>query len=152
MSGFLQEGRPRLILASSSKTRACILHAAGLAFTAEPPGLDEGTMRLALSGEQGFGPHDVAEVLARAKAEAVSDTSTDAYVVGADQILALGDQIVSKPDSMEAARHQLLDLRGKGHALHTAVAVATNGETIWAQTEVATTKRLTPPNLRISPR
>jgi septum formation protein len=137
MSRFLQEGRPRLILASTSKTRARILEAAGLAFSVEPPGLDEAIMRLALSGEQGLGPHDVAEVLARAKAEAVSDAASDAYVVGADQILAFGDTIVSKPESMEAARRQLLDLRGKSHALHTAVAVATNGETIWAHTEVA---------------
>jgi septum formation protein len=115
-----------------------VLEAAGLSFTVEPPGLDEASMRLAVSGEQGLGPHDVAEVLARAKAEAVSDTATDTYVIGADQILALGDQIVAKPDSMEAARRQLLDLRGRSHALHTAVAVATNGETIWAQTETAT--------------
>jgi septum formation protein len=138
MSGFLQEGRPRLILASSSTTRARLLEAAGLAFTVEPPGLDEASMRLAVSGEQGLGPHDVAEVLARAKAEAVSDLAQEAYVIGADQILAIGDQIVSKPDSMEAARRQLLDLRGKSHALHTAVAVATNGATLWAQTEIAT--------------
>jgi septum formation protein len=138
MSGFLQEGRPRLILASSSKTRTRLLEAAGLAFTIKPPGLDEASMRLAVSGEQAFGPHDVAEVLARAKAEAVSDTAADAYVIGADQILAFDGEIVSKPDSMEAARRQLLDLRGKSHVLHTAVAVATNGETIWAQTEIAT--------------
>jgi nucleoside triphosphate pyrophosphatase len=138
MSVFLQEARPRLILASSSKTRARILQAAGLTFGVQPPGLDEASMRLALSGEQAVGPHDVAEVLARAKAEAVSDTAADAYVIGADQVLALGDEIISKPKDMEAARRQLLDLRGKSHTLHTAVAVAINGETVWAQTDVAT--------------
>lgn len=138
MSSFLQAGRPPLILASGSKSRARILEAAGLAFIVEPPGLDEAVMRQAVSGERSLSPHDVAEVLARAKAEAVSDLARQAYVIGGDQVLALGQTVFSKPDSMEAARRQLLDLRGKTHTLHTAVAVATNGETIWAETTIAT--------------
>ena len=138
MSSFLQAGRPPLILASASKSRARMLESAGLAFIVEPPGLDEGTMRQAVSGERSLDPHDVAEVLARAKAEAVSDLAPQAYVIGGDQVLALGDTILSKPESMEAARRQLLDLSGKSHTLHTAVVVATNGETIWAETTVAT--------------
>lgn len=138
MSSFLQGGRPPLILASNSKSRARMLEAAGLAFIVEPPGLDEGTMRQAISGEGSLTPHDVAEVLARAKAEAVSDLAPQAYVIGADQILALGKTMMSKPDSMEAARRQLLDLSGKTHTLHTAVAVATNGATVWSETTVAT--------------
>jgi septum formation protein len=138
MTSFLQAGRPPLILASSSKTRARLLEAAGLAFVVEPPGLDESVMRQAVSGAQSLAPHDVAEVLARAKAEAVSDFAPKAYVIGADQVLACGDLIISKPETMEAARRQLLDLSGKTHTLHTAVAVATNGETIWAETTMAT--------------
>lgn len=138
MSGFLQAGRPPLILASTSKIRARILEGAGLAFIVEPPGLDEGVMRQAVSGEKVLGPHDVAEVLARAKAEAVSELARKAYVIGADQVLAFGDQILTKPDSMEAARRQLLDLSGKTHMLHSSVAVATEGETIWSTTETAT--------------
>jgi septum formation protein len=138
MRGFLQAGRPPLILASTSKIRARILEDSGLAFIVEPPGLDETVMRQAVSGEEVLGAHDVAEILARAKAEAVSDIARKAYVIGADQVLAFGDQILSKPDSMEAARKQLLDLSGKTHTLHTSVAVATNGETLWATTEIAT--------------
>jgi septum formation protein len=95
-------------------------------------------MRQAVGGAEALGAHDVAEVLARAKAEAVSDLARKAYVIGADQVLAFGNQILSKPDSMEAARKQLLDLSGKTHMLHTSVVVATNGETIWATTEMAT--------------
>jgi septum formation protein len=133
-------------LASSSTSRARILEGAGLAFIVEPPGLDEAAMRKAVSGEKTLDPHDVAEVLARAKAEAVSDLAPQAYVIGGDQVLALGKTIMSKPDSMEAARRQLLDLSGKTHTLHTAVAVATNGETLWAETTVATLtmRKLTP--------
>ncbi|HEV7463893.1 MAG TPA: Maf family nucleotide pyrophosphatase [Methyloceanibacter sp.] len=138
MSVFLQSGRPPVILASTSKSRATILEAAGLAFIVEPPGVDESVMLQAVSGERSLEPHDVAEVLARAKAEAVSDLASGAYVIGADQVLVLEGRILSKPDSMEAARWQLLDLRGKSHTLHTAVAVATMGETIWSETEIAT--------------
>jgi len=138
MSAFLQAGRPPLILASTSKARAKLLEAAGLVFIVEPPGLDEGVMLQAISGERSLDPHDVAEVLARAKAEAVSDLASGAYVIGADQVLVLEDRILTKPESMEAARRQLLDLRGKSHTLHTAVAVATNGETLWAETQIAT--------------
>jgi septum formation protein len=138
MSSFLQANRPPLILASSSKSRARMLEAAGLSFIVEPPGLDEAVMLQAVSGEDALGPHDVAEVLARAKAEAVSDLARKAYVIGCDQVLALGDAIFTKPDNMEAARRQLLDLSGKTHTLHTSVAVATNGEAIWAETTIAT--------------
>jgi septum formation protein len=150
MSSFLQAGRPSLILASSSKSRAQMLEAAGLAFIVEPPGLDEATMRQAISGEGSLTPHDVAEVLARAKAEAVSDLAPKAYVIGADQTLAFSKTMMSKPDSMEAARRQLLDLSGKTHTLHTAVAVATNGDTIWAETTVATLtmRKLSPEFIR----
>ena len=138
MSSFLQAGRPPLILASASKSRARILEAAGLAFIVEPPGLDESAMRQAVSGEGALIPHDVAEVLARAKAEAVSELAPQAYVIGGDQILALGKTMLSKPDGMKAARRQLLDLSGRTHTLHTAVAVATNGNAVWAETTVAT--------------
>ena len=146
MSSFLQAGRPPLILASASKSRARILEGAGLAFIVEPPGLDESVMRQAVSGEKTLDPHDVAEVLARAKAEAVSELAPKAYVIGGDQVLALGQTIFTKPDSMEAARRQLLDLSGKTHTLHTAVTVATNGDTIWAETTMATLtmRRLSP--------
>lgn len=146
MSSFLQAGRPPLILASASRSRAKLLEAAGLAFIVEPPGLDEAAMRQAISGERSLDPHDIAEVLARAKAEAVSDLAAKAYVIGGDQVLELDGAVLSKPDSMEAARSQLLDLRGKTHTLHTSVAVATNGEAIWAETAIAslTMRKLSP--------
>lgn len=138
MNGLLQSGRPPLILASTSKIRVQLLEAAGLAFIVEAPGLDEGAMRQAIAGEKALDPHDVAEVLARAKAEAVSDLAQGAIVIGADQVLAFENQILTKPNTMEAARTQLLDLSGKTHQLHTSVAVARDGAAVWAQTEVAT--------------
>lgn len=146
MSGFLQSGRAPLILASSSKIRARLLEAAGLVFIVEPPGLDEHAMRRAISGIDTLSPQDVAEVLARAKAEAVSELAPAAFVIGVDQVLALGDRILTKPDRMDAARGELLDLSGKNHSLHTAVALATKGEIVWAHSETSTLlmRELTP--------
>src|SRR5262245_36699454 len=146
MREYLQAGKPPLILASSSKIRAQVLESAGLAFIVEPPGLDESAMRQAVSGEELLLPQDVAEVLARAKAEAVSDLAQGAFVIGADQVLALGDEIYSKPDSMDTARRQLLALSGRTHHLHSAVAVAKDGEILFAHTEEAslTMRKLSP--------
>ena len=138
MTGFPQTGYPPLVLASTSKTRAGLLESAGLSFRSKAPGLDEAAMRDAMSGKDTLGPHDVAEVLARAKAEAVSDGAQGAFVIGGDQVLAFEDRIISKPESMEAARAQIFDLNGKTHQLHTAGAVATNGGTVWAYTDVTT--------------
>jgi septum formation protein len=143
MTGFLQGGRPPLILASSSKIRARLLEAAGLVFIVEPAGLDEDAIREAVGGTEALTPPDVAEVLARAKAEAVSELAREAFVIGADQVLARGDRILSKPDSMEAARSDLLDLSGRSHTLHSAVALAHNGETVWAHSESATLRMRT---------
>ena len=78
MSSFLQAGRPPLILASTSKSRARLLEAAGLAFIVEPPGLDEGACARPSAASARSSPHDVAEVLARAKAEAVSELAPQA--------------------------------------------------------------------------
>ena len=138
MSAFLPSGRPQLILASSSKVRARLLEAAGLAFSIQSPGLDEHAMRQAVGSTGALSPQDIAEVLARAKAEAVSELMPGAFVIGADQVLAFGGRILSKPDNMEAARKELLDLSGKSHILHSAVALATNGGTVWAHSESST--------------
>ena len=146
MSAFLQSGKPPLILASTSKVRARLMKAAGLAFTVQSPGLDEDIMRQAIGSTGSLVPQDVAEVLARAKAEAVSGLMREAFVIGADQVLAVGDRILNKPDTMEKARAELLDLSGKTHALHSAVAVARNGATVWAhgETSILTMRVLSP--------
>ena len=137
MTEFLQSNDPPLILASTSTTRARLLERAGLDFTTEAPGVDEAAMREALGPKNTLEPNDVAEVLARGKAEAVSDLSQEAFVIGADQVLSLGSAILSKPADMDEARAQLLDLRGKTHRLHTSVALATKGSTTFAFTDVA---------------
>lgn len=125
---FLQRDGPSLILASASKARRALLGAAGLAFEVVAAKLDETAMRQALDEVE---PQDVAEILARAKAEAISTEHPTAAVLGADQVLSLEGRILAKPGDAPAARRQLLDLQGRTHTLFSAVAIARQGTTVW---------------------
>ena len=128
----------RLVLASGSRSRRQMLEAAGLAVTIAPADLDEGAIRETLSaGDSTVEPADVAEVLARAKAETVSRAHGDAIVIGADQVLALGDDIFEKPAGLDGARAHLMRLRGHTHQLHSAVVLAQAGEIVWAHVDTA---------------
>ncbi len=120
----------RLVLASTSPFRQALLKNAGLTFDAQPSGIDERTVEAPLV-DGGVGPQDIALVLAEAKAMAVSEDETDALVIGADQTLSLGDDLLHKPVDMEAARRHLLKLSGRTHQLNSAVVLARGGETIW---------------------
>jgi septum formation protein len=62
----------------------------------------------------------------------------DAVVIGADQVLALDEELFDKPTDLAAARAQLLRLRGRTHRLLTAVAIALEGRSVWQRTETAT--------------
>jgi septum formation protein len=115
-----------------------MLEAAGLSFAVSPADLDERAIRETLSaGDTQVDPADVAEVLARAKAEAVSRAHPEAIVIGADQVLALGDEIFEKPAGLDGARAHLEKLSGRTHQLHSAVVLARAGEVIWAHVDTA---------------
>lgn len=130
--------RPHLILASGSQTRHALLKDAGLAFTVIPADVDEAAIREALLSENNaIDPSDVAEVLARAKGEAVSLDNPDSLVISADQTLSLKDRIYAKPGHLDEARDTLLSLRGERHLLHTAVALSQNGEVTWTHVETS---------------
>ena len=125
----------RLILASQSRARREMLAAAGLAFELAPSGVDEIAARAAMPA--GLAAIDVARGLAQGKAEAVSRQYPNAVVVGADQVLALGDEIFEKPPDLAAARHALLRLRGRIHQLHSAVVIAEGGRADWVHADTA---------------
>lgn len=128
----------RIVLASASRTRREMLTAAGVVFEIRPANVDERAIREALTaGGAAVEPGDIAEVLARAKAEAVSRDEPDALVVGSDQVLALGEEIFEKPADMAAARAALERFRGRVHQLHAAVALAEAGEVTWAAGDTA---------------
>lgn len=124
---------PELILASGSATRAKMLEAARLNFTAQRPPVDEEAAKLSLRAD-GLGPREQADALAELKAIAVS-RRTRAMVIGADQILALDGAAFDKPKSREEARAQLFALRGKTHTLITAAVIAVEGAPIWRRIE-----------------
>ncbi|MCH9807097.1 MAG: Maf family protein [Alphaproteobacteria bacterium] len=133
--------KQHVILASGSQARNDMLKAARLAFTVIPADVDEVAIRDALASEnEAIDPGDVAEILARAKGEAVSADNPDSLIIAADQILSLNDQIFSKPENIQEARDTLLRLRGEQHILHSAVAIAEDGEVTWAHVETARLK------------
>jgi septum formation protein len=113
-----------------------LLEGAGVAFTAQSPGVDEDVAKAELLA-RGEGPRRIAEVLAGLKAMAVSET-TDGLVIGADQTLELDGELVDKADSLDEARARLLSLRGAKHQLHAAVVVARGGRPVWETTKTAT--------------
>ncbi len=133
--------RQHLILASGSQTRHALLKDAGLAFTVVPAAIDEAAIKEALTSDnEGVDPADVAEILARAKGEAVSRDNPGSLIIAADQTLSLRDQLFSKPANMEEARDTLLSLRGEEHQLHTAVALCEDGEITWTYVETSRLK------------
>lgn len=116
-----------LILASGSASRRRLLEGAGVAFDVVRPDIDEEALKNELRAQE-HAPEQQALLLAEGKALSVS-RRREGLVIGADQMLALGEQIFDKPRDMEEARAHLMRLRGQTHELLTA-AVVTSGETV----------------------
>ncbi|UGY10087.1 Maf-like protein [Phyllobacterium pellucidum] len=125
-----------IILASKSPFRATLLKNAGISFTAQAANIEERAVEAPLY-DTGATPEDVALVLAEAKALDVSERNPGALVIGSDQTLSLGDEVLHKPADMDAARRQLLKLSGQTHHLNSAVVLARDGETVWRHVSVA---------------
>ena len=124
-----------ITLASTSASRAALLTAAGVAFAAEPPGVDEGAVKAGLLAE-GARPREVADALAELKAVRVS-ARRPGLVVGSDTTLELDGMLHDKAASREQAGERLLEMRGKTHALHSAVVVAEAGRPVWREVKTA---------------
>jgi septum formation protein len=113
-----------------------MLASAGLAFEVEPSGVDEEEItRSLLAGRAA--PQEIAEKLAEMKALRVSSRRPDAMVVGADSTLACNGRLFDKPPTLDAARKQLLTLRGHTHELFSSVMVARGGVRLWHWNERA---------------
>ncbi len=116
-----------------------MLAAAGLTFDTIASAVDEPALRNRLeAGDPTITPAAVAGALAAAKAEEVSRTHPDTLVIGADQVLALDRRIFEKPGDIDAARHQLMTLRGRSHVLVSAVVLAEGGTVVWRHHATAT--------------
>jgi septum formation protein len=123
-----------LVLASRSAARAALLVAAGIAVEVLPADVDERGIE-AKAAAQDAGA--VAALLAREKARAVAALRPGRLVLGADQTLALGARRFSKPGDRAAAKEQLRTLRGKTHALHSALTLMRDGEVLFEHADMA---------------
>jgi septum formation protein len=134
-----------LILASKSPFRAMLMRNAGLAFAQHAADVDERAIETAMDTD-GVSPEDLALVLAEVKALDVSVKYPDALVIGSDQTLSLGDEVLHKAKTMEDARRRLLQLQGRTHQLNSGVVLAKNGIVVWRHVSVArlTMRDLTP--------
>ena len=128
-----QDDRP-LVLASRSTSRRAMLEAAGIPVEVCIADLDERAVEASAGTRR---PADVAVLLAREKAKAVARLMPQRIVVGADQTLALEDQRFDKPCDRAGAREQLMALAGRTHHLHSAVAVAQDGNVLFDATATA---------------
>lgn len=139
-------GTSPLILASQSGARKMLLASAGLEFKAITADIDERGIQAASNLSS---PREIALLLAREKARAVSSSHPGSYVVGADQTLALGNRLFNKPAGRAQALAQLRDLAGKSHELNSAVAVAHDGRIVFDDVSVArmTMREMTEPEL-----
>jgi septum formation protein len=125
-----------LILASQSDTRKALLQQAGLDFSTAPARIDErGLERAAL--DAGGDGRDVALLLAERKAAAVAAANPGAIVIGADQTLSLGAELLHKPADRSEAAAQLDHLRGKTHRLHAAVTLVRDDLLLWSDIQTA---------------
>ena len=125
-----------LILASQSTTRKALLEQAGLRFATAPAHIDERALE-AVAIEAGGDGRDVASLLARHKAEHVARAHPGAIVIGADQTLSLGTELLHKPVDRADAAIQLDHLRGKTHRLHAAVALVRDETLLWSDLQTA---------------
>lgn len=128
----------QIVLASASRARREMLAAAGVPFTVDPADLDEMALRKTLLAENNsITPSQIAENLARAKAEQVSRRHVGSLVIAGDQVLAFGSELLTKAGDVNAARATLLKLRGREHELNSAVAFAEDGHVVWAHVATA---------------
>jgi septum formation protein len=130
----LWRGKLPLLLASQSRARQMLLANAGIAFEATPADIDE---RAVQQASRLSAPGEIAALLAREKALAVSTRHPGRLVAGADQTLALGFTLFSKPIDRVQAKQQLGALAGRTHELYSAVAVVRDDRILFETVAIA---------------
>ena len=127
----------KIILASKSKIRKQILEKNNIESIVEPSNVDEDIVKISLLKEKAT-PELISKNLAELKANKVSMKKTDEMVLGADSVIDLGGELISKPGSREEAMEILKKLNGKSHFLISSVCISKNGSMIWNYTDKAT--------------
>ena len=126
----------KIILASKSKIRKQILEKNNIESIVEPSNVDEDIVKISLLKERAS-PEIISKNLAELKANKVSMKKTDQMVLGADSVIDLGGELISKPESREDAMSILKKLNGKSHFLISSVCISKNGSMIWNYTDKA---------------
>ena len=126
-----------IILASNSEVRKKILDQNKIECTVEPSNLDEDEVKKSLIN-QGATPELISKNLAELKANKVSQKNQGFLVLGADSVIDLEGELISKPTNREQALEILKKLNGKKHNLISSVCISQNGAMIWNYTDKAT--------------
>ena len=126
----------KIILASKSKVRKEILDKNDIQCIVEPSNVDEDIVKKSLIKEKA-NPEIISKNLAELKANKVSMKATDEIVLGADSVIDLEGELISKPESREEAMKILKKLNGKSHFLISSVCMSKNGSMIWNYTDKA---------------
>ena len=129
----------KIILASKSKVRKDILSKNNIESIVEPSNVDEDIVKLSLLKENAS-PEIISKNLAELKANKISAKIQDKIVLGADSVIDLDGELISKPESREEAMNILKKLNGKAHFLISSVCISKNGSMIWNYTDKAILK------------
>ncbi len=129
----------KIILASKSKVRKEILDKNNIKSVVEPSNIDEDVVKLSLKKDRAT-PEIISKNLAELKAKKVSLKKKDQIVLGADSVIDLGGELISKPESREQAMKILKKLNGKSHFLISSVCISKNGTMLWNYTDKAILK------------
>ena len=140
----------KIILASKSKVRKQILDDNNISIEVQNSNLDEDIVKESLIKEKAS-PELISKNLAELKANKVSQKNQGFLVLGADSVIDLEGELISKPESREDAMNILKKLNGKSHFLISSVCVSKNGSMIWNYTDKArlTMKKLSADELKI---
>ena len=125
-----------IILASKSKIRKEILNKHNVFCDVEVSNVDEEPIKESLIKE-GASPEIISKNLAELKANKVSQKKNDSLVLGADSVIDLSGELISKPESRDEALKILKKLNGKKHSLISSVCISKNGSMIWNYTDKA---------------
>jgi septum formation protein len=126
----------KIILASKSKVRKEILDKHKILCEVKPSNVDEDIIKEALTKES-VSPEIISKNLAELKANKISSKETDRLVLGADSVIDLNGELISKPESREEALEILKKLNGEKHNLISSVCISKNGSMIWNYTDKA---------------
>jgi len=139
----------KLILASKSKVRKEILDKNNIPAEVQPSSVDEDPIKQSLLNENAS-PEIISKNLAELKASKVSQKNFDVLVLGADSVIDLDGELISKPQNREEALGILKKLNGRKHNLVSSVCISKNGSMIWNHTDKATLtmKKLSDEELR----